>query len=506
MAAMRGVAWLALLVLAGCGATATQHGATACEPMQGVLVVASDEPATLRPFASVDLATDEGVALAGAGWRYVAATIDHVESPTPGADLRPSGPPGPTLDVTPRPGRDGFDDAAWEPIAPSSLSARRGGGHFSMGWYRTEITLPSALGDRAIDGASVTLEVVADDYGEVWIDGRSPRRVGLRGETVVAGFNAPNRVRLTDHARAGQHFEIAIFVMNGPVSVSPPNFHWLRSVVLDVADPPPPPPIVGAIEGGPLGASHARGLERVATGFGALAGLAAQADGTVLLADAERAVVHRYEPGVRIAPFRTHAGYVGLDPRAMERPGPTDVVVTDDERVIYAEPAARRVTRSERTGALVVVAQDLLGPRALALASDGSLFVADAGDDGAGRLLRVDARGEITVLAEGLDAPRGLALASDGALYVADARGVRRFADGALGSPLVTDAASDVAIDRDGALYVATERGVVVLDAAGARRGALLTPAPARGLALGGGWLYVALPHDLLRAQLLSPP
>jgi hypothetical protein len=38
----------------------------------------------------------------------------------------------------------------------------------------------------------------------------------------------PNRVVLTTLAKVGDKFEIAIFGINGPISVAPPNFMWSR--------------------------------------------------------------------------------------------------------------------------------------------------------------------------------------------------------------------------------------------------------------------------------------
>jgi hypothetical protein len=44
----------------------------------------------------------------------------------------------------------------------------------------------------------------------------------------IQGFNMPNRVVLATSAKAGDKFEIAIFGINGPISVAPPNFIWFR--------------------------------------------------------------------------------------------------------------------------------------------------------------------------------------------------------------------------------------------------------------------------------------
>jgi gluconolactonase len=73
--------------------------------------ITADAPA-VRPDAIVNLATDEGAALVRGQWRYRDARIIEVEHRSPGPDLRPSGPPNRTYDITPHAGGAEFDDAA----------------------------------------------------------------------------------------------------------------------------------------------------------------------------------------------------------------------------------------------------------------------------------------------------------------------------------------------------------------------------------------------------------
>ena len=74
-----------------------------------------------------------------------------------------------------------------------------------------------------------------DDYGEVCVDGNLPRKVGQSGGSIVAGFNAPNRVALPG-AKAGKTYQIAIFGINGPISAAPGNWIFLRDTYLEVSD------------------------------------------------------------------------------------------------------------------------------------------------------------------------------------------------------------------------------------------------------------------------------
>lgn len=66
-----------------------------------------------------------------------------------------------------------------------------------------------------------------DDYREVWVDDKMPYTVGQNGGTFDTGYNVPNRVELPE-ARAGKTYQVAIFGINGPISVAPINRILLR--------------------------------------------------------------------------------------------------------------------------------------------------------------------------------------------------------------------------------------------------------------------------------------
>ena len=69
---------------------------------------------TKRPDAIIDLSTAEGVKLIGGPWRYSDAKIVEIDSKGPGADLKPSGAPIRTYDVSPHAGVADFDDSTWQ--------------------------------------------------------------------------------------------------------------------------------------------------------------------------------------------------------------------------------------------------------------------------------------------------------------------------------------------------------------------------------------------------------
>jgi hypothetical protein len=43
----------------------------------------------------------------------------------------------------------------------------------------------------------------------------------------------PNRVVLADAVKPGDKFQIAIFGINGPISVAPQNFVWFRAAKVE---------------------------------------------------------------------------------------------------------------------------------------------------------------------------------------------------------------------------------------------------------------------------------
>src|SRR5206468_6256107 len=77
-------------------------------------------------------------------------------------------------------------------------------------------------------GSTLVFETALDDYAEVWVDGELPRGLGQTGGSVVAGWNAPNRLVVGRDVKPGQQIQLAVFGMNGPISNPPTNFIWMR--------------------------------------------------------------------------------------------------------------------------------------------------------------------------------------------------------------------------------------------------------------------------------------
>jgi hypothetical protein len=173
----------------------------------------------------IDLRTAEGVKQVQGQWKYHDVKIVEVEG------RNPDGSPNTTYNIEPKAFTPDFDDSAWEVIPPETLAKGRSTGQICFCWYRIKITLPDGVAGKTVDFVTTV-----DDYGEVWVDGRLPRRVGQTGGSVVAGFNAPNRVTLAD-PQPGKSYQLAIFGINGPISAAPGNHIFLRDTYLEIREP-----------------------------------------------------------------------------------------------------------------------------------------------------------------------------------------------------------------------------------------------------------------------------
>jgi gluconolactonase len=185
-------------------------------------------PPSLVPVKVVDLMTPEGSAIFGAQWKSMEAKI--VEGP-PIANAMPGYKT--SYDIQPHAGEAGFDDSSWPVIGAKGLADRRGGGKVSFIWYRANLTIPAKIGDFDTSGATVVLTAYVDDYAEVWVNGQVPRRSGYPSQATIQGLNIPNHVVLADPVKPGDKFQIAVFGVNGPISVAPMNFVWFREAKIE---------------------------------------------------------------------------------------------------------------------------------------------------------------------------------------------------------------------------------------------------------------------------------
>ncbi len=195
--------------------------------------LAAQEVPVGKPDVSIDLATAEGVKLVGGQWKYSDTKIVEANFNAAGADNQPSGPAVKTYDYTPKAGVSDFDDSQWEIVSAVDLQKRRGNGRLSFNWYRINLTIPETVNNVSTSGCTVVFQTALDDYAEVWVNGELARFLGQKGGSVVAGWNAPNRLIIGRDVKPGQKIQLAVFGINGPISNPPTNFIWVREAKLD---------------------------------------------------------------------------------------------------------------------------------------------------------------------------------------------------------------------------------------------------------------------------------
>ncbi|MBL9134815.1 MAG: SMP-30/gluconolactonase/LRE family protein, partial [Verrucomicrobiales bacterium] len=497
---------------------------------------AQELPRAVLPKAVVDLRTREGVDLVRGTWRYHDADITRVDHRDVGADLKASGAPNQTADFVPDARGPGFDDYAWESVEPTDLEGRRGHGRLSLGWYRIRVTLPEAIRGWPVRGSTVVLELVMDDYAEIWVNGRLPYVLGQNGGTVAAGWNAPNRVVLTEDARPGDGYEIAVLGINGPLSTHPDTYLWVRGATLDFHEP-------GALRRRvevPLVVDHRSAeaesvlgdrprLERVASGFAFTEGPVwirggtqrigpEAAEGHLLFSDPNNNLVYRLSSLGDVSVVLPKSGYSGTDIGVYRQPGSNGLAVDGQDRLTLCQHGHRRVVRLEKNGQVTVLADRFEGkrlnsPNDLVYRRDGTLYFTDPpfGLPSAHRDPRreLDFAGVYSVRdgvvrceSKELSGPNGLAFSPDERwLYVGNWDEKRKVVlrypvldQGALGPSSVfadltqapgDDAIDGIKVDEAGHVYVSGPGGLWILDAAGDTLALVRAPENVHNLAWG---------------------
>ena len=508
------------------------------------------DPPFGKPDAAVDLATDEGARIVDGTWRYHDVSIVPADFRTVGADLKPSGSPIKTLDYEPHAGGREFDDTQWEQIKPTSLDQRRSTGKVCFNWYRINITIPEKIGSLETKGSTVAFEVVVDDYAEVWVDGKLPRVPGQPGGPTVKGFNAPNRIILTRNAQPGQHIQLAVFGINGPISHSPENFIWIKSATLDFYKSPrvvlsatnpqliPNDPAFDRIV-----PAHAK-IEKLAGGFQFTEGpiwvpKSAEGEGYLLFSDPNNNVIYRWTQDGQVSIYMTKSGYRGIDIGEYGQPGSNGLTLDREGRLTINQHGNRRVVRMEKNGQFTELADRYQGkrlnsPNDLVYKSDGALYFTDPPfglpkffDDPRKELpysgvFRVSPEGTVRLVSTDLKGPNGIAFSPDEKyLYVdnwdTDKKVVMRYTvepDGTLthgqvffdmtGAP-GEDALDGMKVDVEGNLYVSGPGGVWILSSEGKHLGTISGPEHPHNFAWGdddGKTLYLCAQTGLYRIRL----
>ena len=514
-----------------------------------VLAQTSADVPTRQPDAVVDLATAQGTQLVKGTWRYSETRIVEAAFRAPDVDGQPTGAPIKTYDFEPHAGAADFDDAAWEALDPTTLSARRSTGRLCFNWYRIQLTVPQSIGSFSTKGAEIAFETSVDDYAEIWVNGELSRSAGQSGGSVIAGWNATNRVIISRSAMPSQKIQLAIFGINGPLSNPPTNFIWLRFArLLFFADGKAPVAITPSevnIEVKRLDPEidnivpeNAK-LYKLADGFQFTEGPVWIGSGNCLLfSDPNANRIYKYSPKDGLSVYREKSGYDGADIAEYGQPGSNGITVDPEGRLTVNQHGNRRVIRLEPDGTETVLVDKFEGkrlnsPNDLVYRSDGTLYVTDppfglpkfhadprkelpfegvfAVKDGSVRLVARDFRG-----------PNGIAFSPDEKyLYVGNWEDNRKIVmrypvnpDGSLQPGTLffdmtsapgEDAIDGMKIDERGDLFVSGPGGIWVLSPEGKHLGTIVTPMHAHNFNWGDDdhqTLYIAARSGLYRMHL----
>ncbi|WP_461091175.1 SMP-30/gluconolactonase/LRE family protein [Spirosoma gilvum] len=520
-----------------------------------------------NPMTVVDLRTTAGSQLVKANWRSLNAQIKPASfkapgpsaTGTPAADKLPLYPTGKSVSTNtlePRFGTPAFEQANWETVAATDLEARRGNGLLSHVWYRTSVTIPERAGAVSVAGTRVLFEVVADDYSEVWVNGQLRKSFGARANGVINGYNARQRVWLTDQAKPGETFDLAILVTNGPIADLPNNYVWIRSATLDFYAEKPVPADwknLGQLtmvqdELKQVIDPSAR-IEKVADGFQFTEGPVWHPDGYLLFSDPNANVIYKYDPNMgNVTVYMTKTGYTGFDIGEYHQPGSNGLAIDPSGHLIVCQHGNRRIIRDEIKGPMTVLSDGYEGkklnsPNDLTVKSNGDVYFTDppyglpkAYDDPRKEqphsgVYRIH-NGKTELLTTSLGGPNGIAFSPDEKyLYVSnwDIRDIHntktlwRFevsrGDGPSGGTLsngkvffdmnTTDddeALDGIKVDTKGYIFVSAPGGIWIISPEGKYLGKIIGPERPANMAWGddGKTLYLTAHTGLYKIRTLN--
>ncbi|MBS1794262.1 MAG: SMP-30/gluconolactonase/LRE family protein [Acidobacteria bacterium] len=515
--------------------------------MLSALVGAAGEVPSGKPEASVDLTTVEGAKAVGGVWKYSDTKIVETDFKAAGADNQPTGGAVRTYDFTPHAGAADFDDSNWETVPANELTRRRGNGRLSFNWYRITVTIPETVDGFATDGATVVFQTALDDYAEIWIDGELTRFAGQQGGSVVAGWNAPNRLVIGRGVKPGQKIRLAVFGINGPLSNPPTNYIWVREAKLEFYKGAAGPLAITPSEVNVEVVKKDPRIEKIvgpnpkvwklAEGFRFTEGPVWTGDG-LLFSDPNANTIYKYSKDGGLAVFRAPSGYAGADIGEYGQPGSNGLTLDADGRLIVDQHGNRRVVRLEKDGTETVLADNFEGrklnsPNDLVARADGTLFFTDPPfglpkffDDRRKELAFSGVysiyKGKLQLLTKEFSGPNGIALSPDEKyLYVGNwdekKKTVYRYEvnpDGTVKNGELffdftnfpgDDAIDGIKVDRDGNLYVSAPGGLQILSADGKHLGTIVTPQHVHNMAWGdddGRTLYLCARTGLYKMRL----
>jgi gluconolactonase len=490
-----------------------------------------------KPQAIADLRTDEGAAWVQAKWYVQPAHIANKDFNLPGPQkgggdalpLYPTGPVVKTQQLHPQVDAPDFENG-FSPVKPTELELRQGTGLFSFVWYKVDLTIPGTIGTLNTKGTTAVFEIVVDDYSEIWVNGKQAQGFGQTGNGVIAGYNARNRVILTNSAKAGDKFSIAILGINGAIGKLPENYIWIRNAVVDFYKELPADPLwkdIGRIftidEGLNKIIAPGTKVEKVADGFSFTEGPVWHPDGYLLFSDPNTNTIYRYQPANHnVTVYMSHSGYTGADIGEYGQPGSNGLVIDKEGRLIIDQHGNRRVVRIEKKGPVTVLADKVGGkrfnsPNDIVLKSDGAIYFTDPPYglpgfftdkrkelDYSGVFMIKD--GKVQPVAKDLGGPNGIAFSPDEKyLYVSnwDIRDIHHTktlwryevnADGTLKNGRVfydfsftedEEALDGIKVDKEGNLFVSAPGGLWILNKEAKLLGKIVTPERPANMAWG---------------------
>ncbi|MGB7201112.1 MAG: SMP-30/gluconolactonase/LRE family protein, partial [Pyrinomonadaceae bacterium] len=378
--------------------------------------------------------------------------------------------------------------------------------------------------------------------------GEISRYLGQKGGSVVAGWNAPNRLVIGRDVKPGQKIQLAVFGINGPISNPPTNFIWVREAKLEFYKTEMSGPM--AITPSEVNVEVIRlddGINKIvgpnpkvfklAEGFKFTEGPVWTRDG-LLFSDPNANTIYKYSTDGKLSVFRTPSGYSGADIAEYRQPGSNGITLDPAGNIVFDQHGNRRVVRLEKDGSETVLADKFEGkrfnsPNDLVYRSDGTLFFTDPpfglpkfGDDPRKELPHSGVyslyKGKLQLVTKEFTGPNGIALSPDEKyLYIGNWDDNRKVVyryelqpDGTVKNGKLffdftgikgEDAIDGVKVDTAGNVYVSAPGGLHILSPEGKHLGTLLTPQHAHNMAWGdddGKTLYLAARTGLYRIKL----
>lgn len=508
-----------------------------------------------KPDAVADLKTAAGSSLVNAKWYVQPANIKEAGFRKPGASatdpmkIYPTGMAIETHTLRPQINAEDFDKGLVE-IKPADLEMREGMGLISAAWYKVDITLPQTIGRLPVSGSTAVFEITVDDYSEIWVNGKQMHGFGQSGEGVISGYNSRNRLILTDNAKPGAAFSIAILGINGPLGMIPDNYIWIRNAVVDFYKDGLPVNStwknIGKLYTIDEKLNHilpqSTIIDKVADGFSFTEGPVWHPDGYLLFSDPNTNVIYRYNPhSHNVTVYMSHSGYTGPDIGDYGQPGSNGLVIDKEGRLIIDQHGNRRVVRQEKKGAVTILADKIEGkklnsPNDVVLKSDGTIYFTDPPYglpkffNDAGKELNYSGvcmikNGKVQVVSKDLGGPNGIAFSPDEKyLYVTnwDIRDIHNTKtlwryevqrDGTLINGKVffdwnltedDEALDGMKVDKEGNIFVSAPGGVWILSSEAKLLGKIVTPERPANMAWGdedGKTLYLTAHSSLYKVR-----